>query len=88
LPDAALRGTPIKRKLEAEGRLLGTQFEPDYKFLDPKLDLFYEWMVNTFTKGTSRIRDSVTYYGFAVRSALEITRPEPGLRWQKHIFIT
>lgn len=41
-------GTPIKRRLEAEGRLLGTPFEPDYKFLDPKLDLFYEWMVKTF----------------------------------------
>lgn len=41
-------GTPIKRRLEAEGRLLGTPFEPDYKFLDPKLDLFYEWMVETF----------------------------------------
>lgn len=41
-------GTPIKRRLEAEGRLLGTQFEPDYKFLDPKLDLFYDWMVTTF----------------------------------------
>jgi hypothetical protein len=41
-------GTPIKRRLEAEGRLLGTRFEPDYKFLDPKLDLFYEWMVSTF----------------------------------------
>jgi hypothetical protein len=41
-------GTPIKRKLEAEGRLLGTQFEPDYRFLDPKLDLFYDWMVKTF----------------------------------------
>lgn len=41
-------GTPIKRRLEAEGRLLGTAFEPDYKFLDPKLDLFYQWMVDTF----------------------------------------
>lgn len=41
-------GTPIKRRLEAEGRLLGTRFEPDYKFLDPKLDLFYDWMVKTF----------------------------------------
>lgn len=41
-------GTPIKRRLEAEGRLLGTPFEPDYKFLDPKLDIFYDWMVNTF----------------------------------------
>jgi hypothetical protein len=41
-------GTPVKRRLEAEGRLLGTPFEPDYKFLDPKLDFFYDWMINTF----------------------------------------
>ncbi len=41
-------GTPIKRRLEQEGRLIGTPFEPDYRFLDPKLDLFYEWMVDTF----------------------------------------
>lgn len=41
-------GTPIKRRLEAERRLLGTPFEPDYRFLDPKLDLFYAWMVQTF----------------------------------------
>jgi anaerobic magnesium-protoporphyrin IX monomethyl ester cyclase len=41
-------GTPIKRRLEEEGRLLGTSFDPDYRFLDPKLDLFYDWMVNTF----------------------------------------
>ena len=41
-------GTPVKRRLESEGRLLGTPFEPDYKFLDPKIDLFYDWMVNTF----------------------------------------
>lgn len=41
-------GTPIKAKLEAEGRLLGTPFEPDYHFLDPKLDLFYDWMLQTF----------------------------------------
>jgi len=41
-------GTPVKKQLEAEGRLLGTPFEPDYAFLDPKLDLFYAWMVRTF----------------------------------------
>jgi len=41
-------GTPIKRRLEAEGRLLGTSFDPDYTFLDPKIDLFYDWMVRTF----------------------------------------
>jgi radical SAM superfamily enzyme YgiQ (UPF0313 family) len=41
-------GTPIKTKLEEEGRLLGNAFEPDYKFLDPKIDLFYDWMLATF----------------------------------------
>jgi anaerobic magnesium-protoporphyrin IX monomethyl ester cyclase len=41
-------GTPIKRRLESEGRLLGTAFEPDYRFLDPKLDRFYDWLVDTF----------------------------------------
>jgi anaerobic magnesium-protoporphyrin IX monomethyl ester cyclase len=41
-------GTPMKRQLEAEGRLLGTAFEPDYNFLDPKLDRFYDWMLLTF----------------------------------------
>ena len=41
-------GTPIERRLQAEGRLLGTQFEPDYNFLDPKLDIFYEWMIRAF----------------------------------------
>jgi anaerobic magnesium-protoporphyrin IX monomethyl ester cyclase len=41
-------GTPLKSKLEKEGRLLGTPFEPDYRFLDPKLDFFYDWMLETF----------------------------------------
>jgi radical SAM superfamily enzyme YgiQ (UPF0313 family) len=41
-------GTPLKTKLEQEGRLLGTPFEPDYRFLDPRLDLFYDWMLETF----------------------------------------
>jgi len=41
-------GTPLKTKLEQSGRLLGTPFEPDYRFLDPKLDIFYDWMLETF----------------------------------------
>ncbi|MCY4336434.1 MAG: radical SAM protein [Litoreibacter sp.] len=41
-------GTPVERKLKAEGRLEGSGFEPDYKFLDPKLDRFYAWMLETF----------------------------------------
>lgn len=41
-------GTPVARKLQAEGRLGGTAFEPDYRFLDPVLDRFYAWMLETF----------------------------------------
>jgi anaerobic magnesium-protoporphyrin IX monomethyl ester cyclase len=41
-------GTPLKTKLEQEGRLLGTPFEPDYRFVDPRLDIFYDWMLETF----------------------------------------
>lgn len=41
-------GTPLRRQLESQGRLLGNSFEPDYKFLDPKLDIFYDWMLATF----------------------------------------
>jgi hypothetical protein len=41
-------GTPVRRQLEAEGRLMGTPFDPDYGFLDPRLDLYYDWMLATF----------------------------------------
>lgn len=41
-------GTPVRDRLAVEGRLRGTPFEPDYSFLDPKLDLFYDWMLKTF----------------------------------------
>lgn len=41
-------GTPIATRLREEGRLLGSPFQPDYRFLDPKLDVFYDWMVETF----------------------------------------
>jgi radical SAM superfamily enzyme YgiQ (UPF0313 family) len=41
-------GTPLKQQLEAEGRLKGNAFEPDYDFLDPRLDKFYDWLLITF----------------------------------------
>ena len=41
-------GTPVEKRLKKEGRLKGTALEPDYSFIDPKLDLFYEWMLVTF----------------------------------------
>ncbi|MDH3998704.1 MAG: hypothetical protein OET90_07675, partial [Desulfuromonadales bacterium] len=41
-------GTAIKKRLEEDGRLLGAPFEPDYAFLDPKIDLLYNWMLVAF----------------------------------------
>jgi radical SAM superfamily enzyme YgiQ (UPF0313 family) len=41
-------GTPIRERLLSEGRLRGSEFQPDYCFLDPKLDIYYEWMIETF----------------------------------------
>jgi radical SAM superfamily enzyme YgiQ (UPF0313 family) len=35
-------GTPIKEALEASGRLKGDVCAPDYDFLDPRLDAFYD----------------------------------------------
>jgi radical SAM superfamily enzyme YgiQ (UPF0313 family) len=35
-------GTPIKDQLEAEGRLRGDVCNPDYDFLDPRIERFFE----------------------------------------------
>lgn len=35
-------GTPIKEQLAREGRLRGDVLSPDYDFLDPRLETFYE----------------------------------------------
>ncbi len=39
-------GTPIEARLRAEGRLKGTDAQPDYAFLDPRLD-WYELVVKS-----------------------------------------
>jgi anaerobic magnesium-protoporphyrin IX monomethyl ester cyclase len=39
-------GTPIKDELERAGRLRGDVCKPDYDFLDPRLTLFYNELVN------------------------------------------
>lgn len=41
-------GTPIARKLQADGRLEGTVAYPDYRFHDPKLDLIQLFFYQTF----------------------------------------
>lgn len=41
-------GTPVRETLAREGRLRGSDFQPDYPFLDPKLDFYYDWMIGTF----------------------------------------
>jgi anaerobic magnesium-protoporphyrin IX monomethyl ester cyclase len=39
-------GTPIKDELEKTGRLIGDVCHPDYEFLDPKLNAFYDALLN------------------------------------------
>ena len=39
-------GTPIKDELARTGRLLGGVCNPDYEFLDPKLNAFYELLTS------------------------------------------
>jgi anaerobic magnesium-protoporphyrin IX monomethyl ester cyclase len=41
-------GTPIEAELKYEGRLRGTISQPDYAFLDPRLDLYAHFVHQTF----------------------------------------
>lgn len=41
-------GTPAAQRLIKEGRLNRENLEADYNFLDPRLDLFYKWMLDVF----------------------------------------
>lgn len=45
---APYAGTPIARRLAAEGRLLGTPDAPDYCFNDPRLDYLQLFLAQTF----------------------------------------
>jgi hypothetical protein len=39
-------GTPAEAKLAAEGRLIVSGFDVDYRFLDPRLDALYDWVLH------------------------------------------
>ena len=41
-------GTAVEHRLAAEGRLRRAGFDSDYDFLDPRLDAFCRWMLETF----------------------------------------
>jgi hypothetical protein len=48
-------GTPIEARLEGEGRLDKQDWRADYRFLDPRLDLLYDWGLSTFShRNTAR----------------------------------
>jgi hypothetical protein len=60
-------GTPIEEKLLSEGRLKERDFNADYNFLDPCLDRFYDWTLQTFAernfsaKGTANLLRLLLY---------------------------
>jgi anaerobic magnesium-protoporphyrin IX monomethyl ester cyclase len=39
-------GTPAAERVAAEGRLLVDGFDVDYRFLDPRLDTFFDWTLH------------------------------------------
>lgn len=41
-------GTPIAERLSAEGRLTGSDDAPDYRFIDPRIDLFQSFCADAF----------------------------------------
>ncbi len=41
-------GTASQRRLLDEGRFYETNLQADYSFLDPRLDVFYQWLLATF----------------------------------------
>ena len=41
-------GTPIERRLREEGRLEGSSLEAEYKFLDPRVDLLWNFCLMAF----------------------------------------
>jgi anaerobic magnesium-protoporphyrin IX monomethyl ester cyclase len=43
-------GTPIEQRLRAEGRLVGPALEADYHFLDPRLDVLWEFALVAFAE--------------------------------------
>jgi radical SAM superfamily enzyme YgiQ (UPF0313 family) len=42
-------GTPMEQKMRAEGRLVGPALEADYRFLDPRLDVLWDFSLVAFT---------------------------------------
>ncbi len=41
-------GTPMEERMRAEGRLVGPALEADYRFLDPRLDLLWDFSLVAF----------------------------------------
>jgi anaerobic magnesium-protoporphyrin IX monomethyl ester cyclase len=41
-------GTPLEERLKAEGRVRERDFHADYRFVDPRLDVFYDWTLSAF----------------------------------------
>ena len=52
-------GTPVRTRLLAEGRLDGRDVDADYRFLDPRLDVFYDWLLRTFAQRNSSASGTV-----------------------------
>jgi radical SAM superfamily enzyme YgiQ (UPF0313 family) len=63
-------GTPMEQRLRAEGRLVGAALDADYRFLDPRLDVFWDFSLVAFADrnyGNDATRDRLNGLLFEAR---------------------
>jgi hypothetical protein len=68
--------------LKADGRLRERDFHADYRFLDPRLDLFYEWTLRAFTDRNHSVSGTANLLRlllFEAKLDLQQGRPEAHL---------
>lgn len=72
-------GTPIHNRLIREGRLTGSEFSPNYKFTDPRIDLLESFFHDAFHYRNFNKKGLVELLRFAKFDALLVNRFYPGI---------
>lgn len=79
-------GTNIEEQLAADGRLRGTEHQPDYDFLDPRLDAYYEFLVRvvaSWTQGPNGVSPQLNWAWHEVEVVQRLFPPVVGLETYK-----
>jgi hypothetical protein len=84
-------GTPIKTELAASGRLTGDVVQPDYDFLDPRIDAFFHALnhmvhVSGWIHGIGALTPQLQYAKAEVAAITALFPPLPGFaEYREHL---